>query len=318
MRKLAAVSLFLVLAFSGVLASASYALSDAVVGWDFYGFFNWETMADPTHGRVNYVDQATAQNRNLSYAGDDTFILRADYTTVLDPSGPGRDSVRIQSWNSYTQHVVVFDIRHMPQGCGTWPAVWEVVGGDFWPEGGELDIIEGINDRTPNSAVLHASQDCTVPASRAQQGQSVSTNCASSSQSNQGCIVRFPTANSFGPAFNANGGGWYAMERSEHYIKIWFWARDDPSVPSDVSNGGTVIDPDSWGTATAYYPDTSCDFPSHFWDHVIVINLTFCGDWAGVGYSQSGCPSTCLDIVNNHPEAFADAYFEFAGIRVYQ
>ena len=45
------VSLFLVLAFS-VLASASYSISDTVVGWDFYGFFNWETMTDPSHGRV--------------------------------------------------------------------------------------------------------------------------------------------------------------------------------------------------------------------------------------------------------------------------
>ena len=30
------------------------------------------------------------------------------------------------------------------------------------------------------------------------------------------------------------------------------------------------------GTATAYFPDTTCDFPSHLWDHVIIINLTFC------------------------------------------
>jgi len=30
------------------------------------------------------------------------------------------------------------------------------------------------------------------------------------------------------------------------------------------------------GTATAHFPDTSCDFPSHLWDHIIVINLTLC------------------------------------------
>ena len=53
------------------------------------------------------MDQPTSQSLNLTYASDDTFILRADYTTVLDPSGPGRDSVRIRSWNSYTQHVAV-------------------------------------------------------------------------------------------------------------------------------------------------------------------------------------------------------------------
>lgn len=36
------------------------------------------------------------------------------------------------------------------------------------------------------------------------------------------------------------------MERSEHSIKIWFWARDNPSVPSDVSTGASVVDPDGW------------------------------------------------------------------------
>jgi hypothetical protein len=56
----------------------------------------------------NYVDQGTAQALNLTYASDDTFILRADDTSVLDPWGPGRNSVRIQSWASYNQHVVVW------------------------------------------------------------------------------------------------------------------------------------------------------------------------------------------------------------------
>lgn len=36
---------------------------------------------------------------------------------------------------------MILDVRHMPQGCGTWPAFWEV--GANWPFGGELDIIEG-------------------------------------------------------------------------------------------------------------------------------------------------------------------------------
>lgn len=72
----------------------------------------------------------------------------------------------------YHNHVAVFNIRHMPQGCGyvgaedsneviltplfpnsTWPAVWEV--GANWPHEGEIDILEGANDVSPNQATLH-------------------------------------------------------------------------------------------------------------------------------------------------------------------
>jgi beta-glucanase (GH16 family) len=49
-----------------------------------------------------------------------------------------------------------FDIRHMPQGCATWPAAWTVIE-DGWPAGGEIDIIEGVNDESPNHSTLHTS-----------------------------------------------------------------------------------------------------------------------------------------------------------------
>jgi len=37
-----------------------------------------------------------------------------------------------------------------------------------------------------------------------------------------------------------------------------------------------ILDNPLQGTPTAYFPDTNCDFPSHFSDHNIIINLTFC------------------------------------------
>lgn len=47
--------------------SQSYAPNAQFKGKDFLGAFNWETFDDPTHGRVNFVNQGTALNTNLSY-----------------------------------------------------------------------------------------------------------------------------------------------------------------------------------------------------------------------------------------------------------
>jgi hypothetical protein len=110
------------------LAGAVYTLNDSIIGEGFYNSFNFEAIPDPTDGRVyvypartllcslfndrTYVNQSTAQMLNLTYATKDTFIMRADDTTVLTSSGPGRNSVRIRSNTQYTQHVVVWVIPH--------------------------------------------------------------------------------------------------------------------------------------------------------------------------------------------------------------
>jgi len=146
-------AIFALLSFTPALAG-TYLLSDEIIGSDFYTAFNWEAIEDPTRGRVTYVDQNDSQNQNLTFASSDSFILRTDFQTVLSPDGPGRNSVRIKSQKTYSTHVVVFDVRHMPEGCGTWPAIWESKTSN-WPSGGEVDIMEGVNNQTPNRATLH-------------------------------------------------------------------------------------------------------------------------------------------------------------------
>lgn len=62
-------AVFLVLLLNlGRATGEHYRLKDAFIGQDFFsGGWTWETFQDPTHGRVNYVDQGTAIARNLSY-----------------------------------------------------------------------------------------------------------------------------------------------------------------------------------------------------------------------------------------------------------
>jgi len=295
-----------------------YPLSDTIVGSTFYDAFNFEAVADPSHGRVTYVDQPTAQRLNLTFASSDTFILRADSTTMLTASGPGRNSVRIRSKKAYTTHVAVFNIRHMPQGCGTWLGVRET-NESTQPNAGKIDIIEGVNNQSPNLITLHTSAGCTMPSSRVQTGITTQSDCNTAVNSNAGCGALVNTAVSYGPSFNQNGGGWYAVERTDSFIKVWFWARNDTSIPADVADGWWFVDTDSWGVSSANFPNTNCDLATHFVENNILINLTLCGDWAGSSsvYSASGCPSTCVDYVNNNPSGFVDAYFDFASIKVY-
>ncbi|KAF9518120.1 glycoside hydrolase family 16 protein [Hydnum rufescens UP504] len=297
------------------VSAGKYNVQDTYIGGSFYDGFNAQAGDDPTGGRVNYVDTPTARRLNLTYASSNTFILRADFTSVLRPNGPGRNSVRLLSNKQYGTSVVVADIRHIPQGCGTWPAFWTV--GNPWPQQGEIDIVEGINDQGANLATLHTSPGCTQPPRRPQTGSPVSSDCNSAVNSNQGCAVKSTQPNSYGPGFNANGGGWYAMERTSTRISIWFWPRGS-NPPRNVANGEKGIDTSTWGTPMAVFVNDSCDISSKFGRHNIVINLTFCG-WAGDPrlYSAAGCPSTCVDHVNNSPSSFVNSYWNFASLRVY-
>ncbi|KAF7366964.1 putative glycosidase C21B10.07 [Mycena sanguinolenta] len=308
--------LFVLFFGASTVFGATYHNAEHIAGAGFYNSFNFEAIADPTHGRVNYVDQNTAMSTNLTFSSDNTFVLRADHQSVVPAGSAGRNSVRIASKNAYTTHVAVFDIAHMPQGCGTWPAVWET-NEVLWPAGGEVDILEGVNDQGTNQATLHTSPGCTMPASRPMTGTPGQLDCNTAVNGNTGCSVMFTPPTSYGPTFNANGGGWYAMERTNGFISVWFWSRNDPTVPADVRAGGSTVDTDNWGTPAGYWPSTStCDLESHFAPNNIIINLTLCGDWAGAVYPAS-CPSTCIDYVDNNPAGFVDAYFQFNSINIY-
>jgi len=76
---------------------ATYNLADSITGPQFLTKFSLQAIPDPTHGRVNYVDAATASAQNLTFASADHFIARADFNAVLSASGPGRNSFRLQS-----------------------------------------------------------------------------------------------------------------------------------------------------------------------------------------------------------------------------
>ncbi|KAL8735916.1 MAG: hypothetical protein Q9166_000478 [cf. Caloplaca sp. 2 TL-2023] len=259
---------------------------------------------DPTHGYVNYVDQATADSQDLYNVSNGQVTWGVDHASVA--SGRGRNSIRLTSKTQYTHGLVILDVAHMPGSiCGVWPAFWMT--GPNWPNSGEIDIIEGVNTGTRNQMTMHTGPGCTL--------------AGSSCQGGLGCPIK-PTeqANNYGTSLNNGGGGVYAMEWTSGSIKIWYFPRNN-GLPSDIFSANP--NPVGWGTATAsFVGGDDCEIDQHFMNNNIVFDTTFCGDWAGAVWSQDGTCSalagTCQDYVQNHPEAFAEAYWTVNLLKVYQ
>lgn len=294
----------------------NYSLKDIYSGESFFENFNYFEGYDPAEGFVHYVPEETATSLNLTYASSKSAFLRVD-TSVGPSSTPdastGRFSVRVSSKTQYENGLFIFDIKHTPYGCGTWPALW-LVDENNWPTNGEMDIMEAVNNATDgNQMTLHTTAKCDMSVKRLMTGSSVQSDCHNTTNDNAGCGVK-GTTSSYGRDFNAAGGGYMALEWRDEGIRMWQFARSN--IPSDIVN--RKPDPSSWGTATADFPNTDCSISSHFKNQSIIANIDLCGQWAGNVYDESGCPSNCTDHVANNPSAFENAYWEFGSWEVYQ
>ncbi|KAF2156536.1 glycoside hydrolase family 16 protein, partial [Myriangium duriaei CBS 260.36] len=294
-----------------------YSLSDAYTGEDFFNNFDYVTDKSATNGFVHYVSEATAAAGNLTYASASSAILRVDMTDRN--ASTGRNSVRIISKKTYDTGLFIFDVAHSPYGCATWPALWLLDPSD-WPANGEIDVIESVNQGTDgNHMTLHTTANCQMYGSRKQTGSQLTTDCLNSTDGNAGCGV-LGSADTYGPVFNANGGGIYAMELRSAGIRVWFFARS--AIPSDLSELATKAssltpDPTQWGEALADFPSTHCDIGTHFRNQSIVANIDLCGDWAGqsaVYSSEDKCPGlTCESYAAVNASAFEEAYWQWNG-----
>lgn len=232
----------------------------------------------------------------------------------------GRISARIESKATYNNGLFIFDVRHSPYGCATWPALW-LTNPYNWPQDGEIDVMEGANlNDIGNQVTLHTTNGCNMNVKRKQTGHSLHENCYNGTDGNAGCGVRGPQ-DTIGAGFNQAGGGILALEWRDAGIRSWFFGRD--SIPGDLAaDNMTSPDPSSWGEALADFPSTHCDISNHFANQTIVANIDFCGQWAGLPTfytEQSACPGTCVEYVSQQPSsAYSEAYWEFGGWWVFQ
>ncbi|KAH9989997.1 glycoside hydrolase family 16 protein [Xylariaceae sp. FL0662B] len=277
----------------------NYTLSDEYSGTTFFDKFNYFTGYDPAQGFVHYVPKEQATQLNLTFASADTAVLRVD-TSVGPGSEPdastGRFSVRVESTAQYEDGLFIFDVKHTPFGCGTWPALW-LVDAAHWPDNGEIDVMEAVNKATDgNQMTLHTTDNCAMDVKRLMSGEVLEKNCLNSTNNNAGCGVSGPDA-SYGAAYNDAQGGIMAMEWRDEGIRMWQFGRD--AIPTDITARNP--DPSSWGTAAADFPNTDCDIGSHFRNQSIIVNIDLCGQYAGNVYAQSGCKSIIWFIPLLHP-----------------
>ncbi|USW54883.1 Putative glycoside hydrolase family 16, concanavalin A-like lectin/glucanase domain superfamily [Septoria linicola] len=291
---------------------AGYVLQDDYFAQGFFDQFDFFDQPDPTNGFVSYKPQDEAWNAKLISNTSSNIIMGVDSDSVTPY---GRNSVRITSKKAYSSGLIVVDIDHMPGGiCGTWPAFWMV--GPNWPNGGEIDMLEGVNDQTMNDVTLHTGPGCSITNNGGFSGELKYTGCASSGDNNTGCQIGATSTKTYGSGFNTNKGGVYATEWTSNYISVFFFPRG--SVPDDVL--GNSPQPSTWGTPIAKFSG-DCDMASAFTDQQIVFDTTFCGDWAGKTWSSSSCSAkadTCNAFVENNPSAFKDAYWSVNALKVYQ
>ncbi|BGP48262.1 hypothetical protein JCM10450v2_004134 [Rhodotorula kratochvilovae] len=300
-------------------SGSSAKLIKEYAGTTFFDGFQFKNISDPTNGLVSYVSASDAWARNLvSVTKEGTVLLSIDRTSDLLALNEPRASVRIESTETYNAGTLfIADFRHAPVGCGAWPAWW--LFGANWPQQGEIDIFEGVNDRGFNTYTLHTAQGCTLDPS----GSYTGSNAASSADcyaygASSGCGIQ-DTEGSYGAEFNAQGGGVFAVQFLSSGISIHRFPR--ANIPEDILAGEP--DPSGWGTPVAHFGGGTCDVGTYFKDLWMAFDITTCGDWAGAVYGdalQSGsCTSTyatCAEAVR-HADAFKEAYFEIGYVRVY-
>ncbi|KAH0838326.1 ribosomal L15-domain-containing protein [Lanmaoa asiatica] len=293
-----------------------------------------------------FVNQQTAFADGLAYVtSDNKVIMKGDNTTWL-AEGVNRSSVRISSQAMYDTGLFVLDLDMAPWGCGSW-----TLGDGTWPWNGEIDIIEGVHDNEHNQVTWHTApgmsgenslifaklhEGCNLTTTTNFTGTIVVgysswhwlTRCTNITQqtngvdnvqcnalinNNAGCGVTEWSRASYGPYFDSQGGGVFAMKWDTSGIAVWSFYR--AAIPQDINQG--LPDPSNWGEPVAALAPTNCNISQYFANHSIVFDITFCGDWAGNSYSTSGCPGTCTEILTD-PSNFVNASWIINSLKVYK
>lgn len=290
-------------------------------GDNFFGHYTFYEGPDSvgSNGYVTYVAEQRARDvaiANISYEVDelDRFYQRRNLggadsegeeetatktnqsktepflylKTAATEAGP-RESVRLEGKKRFNRGLFIIDVRHMPAGCGAWPAFW-LTDEANWPVNGEIDIVEGVNFQDEAKTALHTTKGCDmedvpvgtmtgiwdtavgipnkktgIPDMTLREAR----NCFVYDPHqwlNQGCVAIDADGGSLGAPFNEKGGGIFALEWDPAYRHIRTWVfSPHTKVPenlvkairtaSEESESDRVMpNPEEWPVPYGFFP----------------------------------------------------------------
>ncbi len=135
-----------------LVPTGPYRLVEAHVGRDFLSYYEFYNGSDSlgSAGFNTYVSKSRAEELGivdiLTEEKDNTMEELVYLSSAPTNLGP-RDSIRLEGKRRFDRGLFILDVRHMPDGCGVWPAFW-MTDEDAWPLNGEIDVLEGTCDHT--------------------------------------------------------------------------------------------------------------------------------------------------------------------------
>ena len=300
---------------SSTACYGDWTLKDQYKGTNFFDQF--EFITNDVNGYVNYVSESQAKQLNMIQTTNNWIRMGVDNTSIPSNTATGRNTLRLQSKKRYESGLFVIHTTHMPQGCATHPAYW--TDGTNWPNNGEIDIIEQVNDANNDQTTLHTGPDCDfskVPKNFT--GNMHNGNCTSSHDVNHGCDVENPDSNSFGPNFNKDGGGVFVGQWTKDGIYFWWWSGN--KYPENVFTKPNTCE---YGIPYAAFPFGEWCTSNHFKNHTIILDINLCGSWAGGNNWNNHCAkdtgyASCDNYTRYNPHKFSDAYWEIQSLTVFE
>jgi len=284
----------------------SYRLDWRAMGKTF--FDDWAFLeSDYNNGAVHYLPRAEALEDRVVEAHDTHAILR---TGGRSPRMFKRKSAKIRSNRAWTYFLMAIKFSHTPWGCGLWPAFWTHAPGYPWPEGGEMDLLEYVND-LPSQTSFHtgASNRCrmdggvvNIPFCQPMPDlNGMNYDCTTKYPLQLGCAPnKLPL---WSPWEWAHHPGVLAVQWTERFVKVFFIPENE--IPADLEHDDPQ--PDAWDRfLVSWYPFAqsnerwpgSCPNPASVMKpQQLVLNINFCGDWAGKVWPFS---ASCVNRMGPH------------------